>query len=46
MSSYQVMHQKFLNNEITIDEWRAYCADRLYDQIMKDIAIFKRLKDK
>jgi hypothetical protein len=44
--SYEEMYKKFINCEITEEEWRQYCWDTLKVILMENIDVFKRLKDR
>jgi hypothetical protein len=47
--SYQQMYQKFLNGEITKDQWISFCRDYFNDVIMTNpdiVGVMQRLKNR
>lgn len=46
--NYFETYRKFINGEITQEEWARFCIDYFYNVIMTDVevmTIFKRLKN-
>jgi hypothetical protein len=44
--TYEEMYQAFKDNKITLEEWRDYCHDRLFDLLEENKEVFIRLKDR